>query len=391
MANSAALVGSVSQAHSLRSVWKLRLTLGFTILSGTLITLFGTAWDIQWHTYVGRDRTLIPPHLMMLGGIALSGLVALLAVVTETLWAQHSPEVAKAGTRFVERFHAPLGAYIAGFAALDAAIAFPLDQYWHALYGIDVAIWAPFHIMILVSVTLTALGATYMLFSAARLAAQSDALVARRVGYLGVVVGFATTLSHLTLLLPDALGNQNFRMVIGFIPFNLFLPLSGLASAWILVAATSVIPWRATATFVTGIYLAIALLFTAFVPPMMSWLVASEQLSYRRNLGMAAYFSVVMLRWPLVIIAGAVLIDIFTALARKRHWPRITLFAALAAAALLGSIPFAVSVPDISLQMAARLGITGMLVSILLGAMGAIAGVWLGQRTSTSIQQEGNP
>src|SRR5712691_6792234 len=55
-------------ARSLRSVSTLRLVLGLTALLGAIVFLEGTSWDIQWHTYIGRDRTLIPPHLMMLSG-----------------------------------------------------------------------------------------------------------------------------------------------------------------------------------------------------------------------------------------------------------------------------------------------------------------------------------
>ena len=33
--------------------------LGLTALFGAIIFLEGTSWDIQWHSYIGRDRTLI--------------------------------------------------------------------------------------------------------------------------------------------------------------------------------------------------------------------------------------------------------------------------------------------------------------------------------------------
>ena len=55
----------------LRAVSTLRLVLGLTALLGAIIFLEGTSWDIQWHSYIGRDRTLIPPHIMMLSGVAL--------------------------------------------------------------------------------------------------------------------------------------------------------------------------------------------------------------------------------------------------------------------------------------------------------------------------------
>src|SRR5579859_6401951 len=138
---------STTLAHSLRAVATLRLVLGLTALLGAIVFLEGTSWDIQWHSYIGRDRTLIPPHIMMLSGVALSGFSGLLIVVIESLWSKRNEHLAQYSSHFAEVFAGPLGAYIVGYAALMAAVAFPLDAYWHTLYGIDVAIWAPFHIM----------------------------------------------------------------------------------------------------------------------------------------------------------------------------------------------------------------------------------------------------
>src|SRR5215472_4784107 len=132
-------------ARSLWAVSTLRLILGLTALLGAIVFLEGTSWDIQWHTFIGRDRTLIPPHIMMLSGVTISGISALLNVLIESWWTRRNTNMAQYSVVFAEVFSAPLGAYLVGFTALTAAVAFPLDAYWHALYGIDVAIWAPFH------------------------------------------------------------------------------------------------------------------------------------------------------------------------------------------------------------------------------------------------------
>ena len=168
----AVIKDSTTLARSLRAVSTLSLVLGLTALLGAIIFLEGTSWDIQWHSYIGRDRTLIPPHIMMLSGVALSGISGMLAVLIESWWARHNKIIAQYGVGFAEIFSGPLGAYIVGFTALTAAVAFPLDAYWHALYGIDVAIWAPFHVMFVASMGLVALGTAYMLSSAAHLAAR---------------------------------------------------------------------------------------------------------------------------------------------------------------------------------------------------------------------------
>src|SRR5260370_24178691 len=109
---------------------------------------------------------------MMLSGVALSGISGLLSVLIESVWARRNTIIAQHSLVFAQIFSGPLGAYIVGFSALTAAIAFPLDAYWHALYGIDVAIWAPFHVMFAASMGIAPLRATYMLISAAHLAAR---------------------------------------------------------------------------------------------------------------------------------------------------------------------------------------------------------------------------
>src|SRR5215470_182967 len=224
---------STTLARSLRAVSTLRLVLGLTALLGAIIFLEGASWDIQWHSYIGRDRTLIPPHIMMLSGVALSGISGLLAVLIESWWAQRNAIIAQHSLSFAEIFSGPFGAYIVGFTALTAALAFPLDAYWHALYGIDVAIWAPFHIMFVASMGIVALGAAYMLSSAAHLAAappqpsplrgegaEGGAFV-RRAATLGVVLALATVLSLFTLLLFDALKHKNY-IDLGFMSINVF-------------------------------------------------------------------------------------------------------------------------------------------------------------------------
>ncbi|MBA2395733.1 MAG: hypothetical protein H0V70_23655 [Ktedonobacteraceae bacterium] len=81
-----ALSRSTSSVPSLHSILWLRLVFGLTTLLGSAISFFALSWDIQWHTFVGRDRTLTPPHVLLLSGIVVCGLATLAAVTIETLW-----------------------------------------------------------------------------------------------------------------------------------------------------------------------------------------------------------------------------------------------------------------------------------------------------------------
>src|SRR5947209_17319342 len=168
-----------------------------------------------------------PAHLMMLSGVTLSGIAGLLTVLIESWWARRNTIIAEYSSGFAQIFSGPLGAYIVGFTALTAAVAFPLDAYWHALYGIDVAIWAPFHVMFVASMGIVALGAAYMLSSATHLTARlgSAGSGTRRAATLGVVLALATVLSLFTLLLFDALDDKN-MINLGFLSLSVFPLLS---------------------------------------------------------------------------------------------------------------------------------------------------------------------
>ena len=375
---------STTLARSLRAVSTLRLALGWTALLGAIIFLEGTSWDIQWHSYIGRDRTLIPPHIMMLSGVALSGISGLLAVLIESWWARRNTSIAQHSLGFAEIFSGPFGAYIVGFTALTAAVAFPLDAYWHALYGIDVAIWAPFHIMFVASMGIVALGAAYMLISAAHLAARIGTAGSgtRRAATLGVALALATVLSLFTLLLFDSLKGKNF-IDLGFMSISVFPLLSGMLVAFTLVAAAYAIPWRWAATFVSVCYLFLAGIMAVFVQPATDWLLAAERLHYREA---PPFTSVVALEWFITPLVVAILIDVLMRRARRKQWSRgkLTLFLALTAL-LAGVLPVVSIYPLLPVVLPLELGIAGYLASVLLGLGGTYLGTLFGRNVGESI------
>jgi hypothetical protein len=378
--------GAPLPPSSLRSVYILRLALGFVILLGSMLTTLGVSWDIQWHSFVGRDRTLIPPHELMLGGILLSGVVALAAVLVETMWARRNLLPSSYSTNFNGIFHSSLGAYIAGFGALDAAIAFPLDAYWHSLYGIDVNVWAPFHLMILGGAALVPLGAAYMLLSAAHMAGRGQRGTARA-GNLGAVLAFSTLLSLSTYLMVDATGHLGFLSLSNILVINVFPVLYGLTITWVLVAAIHAIPGRWTATLVIVGYLLFGVLFTIFVPPATNALVLAEHLSYRRDIAAFAYLSIVAMEgWFLVPVLVAPLLDIAFRRAQHKSWPFHRQLLVFSSISLLACVPVVPIYPALFMEIANALGPVNTVLSLLLGLVGTLVGAWLGQRMGHSMQ-----
>ena len=367
------------------TVARWRLILGGVVLSGALLFFFGTSWDIHWHTYIGRDRTLVPPHLLMLGGVALSGLAALTALLADTVRAWRDRGAGLPATPFAGPFRGALGAYLAGFAALEAAVAFPLDAYWHALYGIDVAIWAPFHVMFLVSMGAVALGAVYMLASGAHLAERAGLARAARLGNLGQVTAYAATLGLFTLLLFDALDADTPRLLqLGPVAINVFPLLGGVLGSWLLSAAAQTVPGRRPALRVAAVYLLLPLVVLLFVGRATDWLAAAEGLTYRSDRA-DLHLPEVAFLWPLAPVIAALLLDRVAARLRR---PDGTLpwDPALLRALTICLVPIPVIGPAGVLIVLYTTGLVGLLPTVLLGAGGVVTGTWLGLRMGQAVR-----
>lgn len=370
-------------------IWKLRLALAWTILAASLGSLFAVSWDIQWHSAVGRDRTLTAPHLFILGSLVIAGLTALLAVLIETAWARRNTLVAQNGTRFAGVFSSSLGAYLVGYGALDSAIAFPLDQYWHTLYGIDVSIWAPFHIMALVGLSVSCLGVIYMLAEGAQGAAQRGAVKAARAGYIGVIVACATLLGVLSILLPNALSTG--YVSLGNLTFTVFPLMLGAFGMFIIRMASRALPWPAIATTVALVYVFLGLLNFPLVPQLMVFNLHLEQQSLLPG---APAIAIIGIEWQYWLLVAAILFDVASWLARRAGWSqqrtdRATLVVSaisLSLAAFL-FISFLSSVQRHS-SLSATSPLLIIVISLLLGLVGIYVGNWFGIGVGESMQQQ---
>ena len=107
-----------------------------------LVGGWGVQWDIEWHVRVGRDTFWIPPHVMTYAGVTLTGLLSFGMLAWYTLRRDRSPDVIRifgiVGTR---GFH--LTAWGMGVTVLAA----PIDDLWHRLFGLDVTLWSPPHLL----------------------------------------------------------------------------------------------------------------------------------------------------------------------------------------------------------------------------------------------------
>jgi len=272
----------------------------------------GLAWDRNWHDLVGRNEFFTPPHIMLYSGIAGSGLIALFVVLVDTYrYYKKKPGVDDNSTvRILHFFHAPLGYIILGFGALIDLLAAPLDNYWHILYGIDVTLWSPFHLMGTVGGIVVGLGIAFVFASEAVIERQSAYPPRRFLGLSGFEWG--------TLLVLSAFMNLTIPADTAFIPVTLGslqfitypLPLA-FTAAFSLIAAVKFTRKRGSALF-TAILLWIETLYTmAFVPVAIRIMVTRLGLHYRfpNRPGGTPVFNVTLALLPLVFVVSALIVD----------------------------------------------------------------------------------
>jgi hypothetical protein len=117
------------------------------IAMASLITaLLGMYWDIALHIGVGRDEGPLanPAHypiLFGLFGISAAGVLACALPRQE--------EVGPSSIRLAPGWHAPAGGVLLTGAGTYALLGFPLDDVWHRIFGQDVTLWGPTHLMLI--------------------------------------------------------------------------------------------------------------------------------------------------------------------------------------------------------------------------------------------------
>ncbi len=127
-----------------------------TVAMGSLITaLLGMYWDISLHIADGRDEGPLAniahyPIMFGLFGIFASGVLAMVLPVGE--------RPGPAAVRITRDWYAPVGGVLIASAGFFALLGFPFDDVWHRLFGQDVTLWGPTHLMMIGGAGLSLIG-----------------------------------------------------------------------------------------------------------------------------------------------------------------------------------------------------------------------------------------
>jgi len=136
--------------------------LALVFITVTLVTAdLGFMWDVSLHAGRGRDDGPLanPAHYFILVGLFFLFIAGMAAVV----FPRDAAKPSRSAVRITSSWFAPVsGIYLAG-CGLYALIGFPLDDVWHRLFGQDVTLWGPTHLMLIGGAGLSTLGIILLL------------------------------------------------------------------------------------------------------------------------------------------------------------------------------------------------------------------------------------
>jgi hypothetical protein len=120
--------------------------------------LFGFIWDVSLHIGNGRDPGPLanPAHYFILFGLFLLFVAGCLACVLP--YDKPGPSA----VRITRDWYAPVGGILMAGCGLYALIGFPLDDIWHRIFGQDVTLWGPTHLMMIGGAGFATLSALYL-------------------------------------------------------------------------------------------------------------------------------------------------------------------------------------------------------------------------------------
>ena len=128
--------------------------------SSLLVALLGMYWDIALHINVGRDEGPLanPAHYLIL-----VGLFGIFAAGCIAVGLPKGEKPTPSAVRITEGWYAPVGAILIALAGGYALLGFPLDDMWHRLFGQDVTLWGPTHLMLIGGAGMTLIGQAILL------------------------------------------------------------------------------------------------------------------------------------------------------------------------------------------------------------------------------------
>src|SRR5438067_1286265 len=180
------------------------------ILGGTLlIAVYGMYWDISIHLDKGRDPGPLANaahYFILVGlfGVLFAGVMALSLPLEKP---------SRSAVRLPNGWQAPLGGLIITICGSISLLAFPLDDIWHRIFGQDVTLWGPTHLLLFGGATFSILGAWILYAEGSRRADRTAPRESRLVRALDAVMVGALLVGLSTFQGEFDFGVPQFRLV----------------------------------------------------------------------------------------------------------------------------------------------------------------------------------
>lgn len=200
----------------------------FAVTLASLCTIIGIMWDISWHTTIGRDAFLSPPHILIYMGAIFGGLFSGIQVLWNTFGAPKS--VRPALVRIWGIFYSSLGALFCIWGAIAMLTSAPFDDWWHNAYGLDVVILSPPHSLLGLGMLFLQFGACVSVSKYLNVAEHNTTEQPRQKTILQVlfVIAAASLICMIMVLATDYIDRREQRTgsfyIIASLALLLFLP-----------------------------------------------------------------------------------------------------------------------------------------------------------------------
>jgi hypothetical protein len=309
------------------------------------VAVLGMYWDIGYHVDHGRDQgVLTVPHMLIVVGLQGIALSALLHGMLRGEGGRGDLTVRRLRLRLSP------GGVVMLVCGSVALIGFPLDAIWHALFGEDVTLWGPTHLLMIGGAGLSTLGLWMIVrqgFEAGRPRRVARSVHARVTGAL--LIGLSTFQAEFDFGVPQ------FQL--------LFQPvLMALAAACALVCARALLgPWGAFRAL--AMFLAVRAALALFV-------------------GLVAGYTTP--HFPLYVAEAAIVELAALAFARRPLW------FAFASGVGIGTVGFAAEYGWSHVWMPHPWPASMIGAALALALPAAVGGAVLGARISQSLALEGS-
>ncbi len=233
-------------------------------LATILTALLGFIWDVSLHIGNGRDEGPLanPAHYFILAGLFFLFTAGMAAIVLPL-----DEKPGPAAVRITRTWYAPVGGILLAGAGLYALIGFPLDDLWHRIFGQDVTLWGPTHLMLIGGAGLSLMGVLLLEFEGRRSRPSPQEPRPRRMWWMRAFAFGGLLIGLSVFQVEYDFGVEQFRLVL---------------QPMLMVAAATVALIAARMTLGTGAALVVAC-FAAVVRLVVAWLVGGPIIDAPRN------------------------------------------------------------------------------------------------------------